>query len=47
MKIKVSEATNIQLNWMVAKAQGLDVTMYDTVFRACRWRSCFSLQYTS
>ena len=31
MKIKTSEATNIQLNWMVAKAQGATNFSYDTV----------------
>lgn len=29
MKIKVSKATKNQLNWMVAKAQGIEVIYHD------------------
>lgn len=35
MKVKVSEATNIQLNWMVAKAQGIEVIYHDDGITRC------------
>lgn len=33
MKIKVSEATNLQLNWMVAKCEGLVIDVCDKYIR--------------
>lgn len=33
MKIKVSEATPLQLNWLVAKCEGYEVMLFDQLWR--------------
>jgi hypothetical protein len=45
MKVKVSEATNIQLNWMVAKAQGIEVIYHDDGITRCVMRKGARGQY--
>lgn len=34
MKIKISEATPLQLNWLVAKAEGHEVMLFDDLWRS-------------
>lgn len=45
MKVKVSEATNIQLDWMVAKAQGIEVVYHDDGITRCVMRKGSRGQY--
>ena len=45
MKVRVSEATNIQLNWMVAKAQGIEVIYHDDGITRCVMRKVARGQY--
>ena len=46
MKVKVSEATNIQLDWMVAKSEGMPSDMLKAIDEGC-WIYKGSRRYTT